>query len=475
MPGDQPCCRETQFGRPLPATSSPRIPSVSWLHESRAHLKLALPLSLGYVGLELMTLVDSIMVGRFDTVALAGLGVANVVLLTFGRFGAGVMMGLDSLAPKAIGNGSPERARRLFRSTIKLAFLLGIPLTLLGAACPYLFSLAGVDSDVAYETTIYLYGRLPSLLPYLFFIASSSYLQALGKTRPIVWAVFLGSIVNFGADALFVFGDSALHSIGLPGAGIPAMGGLGASISTCLVTLVMAVSLALTIRRHRVEEAEPGNSSDMRRIWDLGLPVGLQHLAEVGVFAIVGVTAGRLGAVAGAAHQIALTCASITFSIALGMGAATSVRVGHAIGRGDTPAARRAGLLGVAWGAISMCAFWPAFVLLPEMLSSWFTNDSAVIAAAPPLLLVAALFQLSDAIQIVLAGALRGAGDTRAGFLGSLAGHYGVGVWVALGLGLGTSLGVTGLWLGLCAGLTACAIGLSARFLWLTSRPITGA
>lgn len=444
----------------------------SWLQDSRAHLALALPLGVGYMGLELMTLVDSIMVGQFNTVALAGLGVAHVLLLALGRFGAGVMMGLDSLAPQALGSGSPERARSLYRSAIKLAFLLGIPLTLLGAACPFLVSWVGVEASVAYETKIYLYGRLPSLLPYLFFIANSSYLQSLGKTRPIVLAVFIGSCVNLVADAILVFGDSALLSAGLPAIGLPELGGLGASLATCIVTMVMALSLALSIRSHRVADAEPGCPADMTRIWKLGLPVGLQLLAEVGIFAVVGVTAGRLGAVSGAAHQIALTCASITFSLALGMGAATSIRVGHAVGRGDTSGARRAGLLGVAWGAGAMCAFGPAFVLMPNTMAGWFSSDVAVIATSGPLLAVAALFQLSDSVQVVLAGALRGAGDTRAGFLGSLFGHYGVGVWVALGLGLWAGMGVTGLWLGLCAGLTATAIGLSARFWWLTGRHI---
>ncbi len=445
---------------------------MSWLRDSRVHLVLALPLCLGYVGQELMSLVDSAMVGHFSKVALAGFGVANTLLFALSRFGAGVIMGLDSLAPQALGSGDPARARALYRASLRLAIRLGMPLTLAGALMPLLLGLVGVQEDVAEEAKIYLYGRLPSLIPYLVFTASASYLQALGRTRPIVVAVFLGTLVNFLADGVLVFGDSALHWAGLPGVGLPPLGGLGASLSTCIVTIVMTSYLGYSIRQHHIVGANGASAADIKRIWNIGLPVGLQLLAEVGIFAIVGVTAGTLGAVAGAAHQIAITMASVTFSIALGMGAATTVRVGHAVGRGDNLGARRAGVVGVAWGACLMCLAGIAFLLVPHRLARIFTQDIEVIAATVPLLGIAALFQLSDSVQAIVAGALRGAGDTRAAFIGNIIGHYGIGIWVAMGLGLVAGLGATGLWWGLSAGLTATAIGLAARFWWLTARPM---
>ncbi len=424
------------------------------------------------MGQELMSLVDSAMVGHFSKVALAGFGVANILLFALSRFGAGVVMGLDSLAPQALGSGDPAKARGLYRSALTLSLRLGIPLTIAGALMPVLLGLVGVQSEVATEAKVYLYGRLPSLLPYLIFTANASYLQAIGRTRPIVAAVFLGTLVNFLADAVLVFGDPALVWAGLPALGIPAMGGLGASLSTCLVTIIMTLSLGSSIRRHHVANAPTTSAGDVAKLWHLGLPVGLQLLAEVGIFAIVGVTAGRLGTVPGAAHQVALTIASITFSIALGMGAATTVRVGHAVGAGDRHSAWRAGILGVAWGAGLMCLAGSAFLLIPRTLARMFTQDTQVITAAVPLLAIAALFQLSDSVQAIVAGALRGAGDTRAAFIGNLIGHYGVGVWVALGLGVVAKMGATGLWWGLSAGLTATALGLAVRFWWITSRPL---
>ncbi len=443
-----------------------------WLEDSRAHLKLAWPLCLGQAGQQVMALVDSAMVGHFDRVALAGFGVANTLLLTLTFLGVGIVLGLDALIPQAMGRGNKAEARTLYRSGVGLAILIGIPLTLAGALAPLLLGPLGVQQEVAGEASLYLYGRLPSVLPFLIFTASSSYLQATGTTRPIVLAVVIGNVVNLIADGLLVFGDSALERFGLPPLGLPALGGLGASLATCIVVVVMSGYLAMAIHGDKIREAGAATRENIRRIARLGLPVGLQLLAEVGIFAIVGVSAGVLGALPGAAHQLALSLASVPFSFAVGMGAAAAVRVGNAVGRESHVEARRAGLVAVSWGAAIMVFIGIFFVIIPEPLVRVFTNDQAVIQACVPLLAITALFQVSDATQAVLAGALRGAGHTKASLIANLIGHYGVGVWLALGLGLALEMGAAGLWWGLAAGLTTTAIALAIHFWRLTSRPI---
>ena len=443
-----------------------------WLEDSRAHLKLAWPLCLGQAGQQLMALVDSAMVGHFDRVALAGFGVANTMLLTLTFLGVGIVLGLDALIPQALGKGKSGEARALYRSGLRLAVVVGIPLTLAGTLAPLLLRPCGVQEEVAVQASLYLYGRLPSLLPFLIFTASASYLQAVGKTRAIVLAVVFGNLVNVAADALLVFGDAALLRVGLPPCGIPPLGGLGASLATCIVVLVMSAYLAMSIWKFKVPHAGTATQKLTRKIAELGMPIGLQLLAEVGVFAIVGVSAGVLGALPGAAHQLALALASVPFSIGVGMGAAAAVRVGHAVGRQDHQDARRAGVVALSWGASIMLLVGSLFVVVPEPLVRIFTGDEAVIGACVPLLAITAIFQLSDATQAILAGALRGAGDTKASFLANLVGHYGVGVWIALGLGLVLDMGAAGLWWGLAAGLTTTAILLAARFWKLTSRPI---
>ena len=209
-----------------------------------------------------------------------------------------------------------------------------------------------------------------------------------------------------------------------------------------------------------------------RELLRVGTPIGLQLAAEVGAFALASVLAGRLGKIPAAAHQISIQLASTSFAIALGLGATAAVRVGLAVGAGDHRAARRAGLVTLGLGAAVMSSSATLFLIAPGHLASIFGSTDEVLLAALPLIQIAAVFQLSDGAQAIAAGALRGAGDTRASFLANLGGHYVLGVPIAIGLGFGLEWGAPGLWWGLTCGLTATGLALVARFVWLTRRPI---
>jgi MATE family multidrug resistance protein len=240
-------------------------------------------------------------------------------------------------------------------------------------------------------------------------------------------------------------------------------------LATSVCSLLQFAILAIAVRPG---QRQSPRGADLRKALAVGIPVGLQMGAEVGVFALVGVLAGRLGDRSLAAHQIAISLASFTFCAAVGVGMAGSVRVGWAIGARDTPAARRSGLTAFAGGAGIMSIAALCFWLAPGAFARMLSDQPEVIATAVPLLAVCAVFQLSDGIQGVGAGVLRGAGDTRFPFLANLVGHYAIGFPIAVLLGLELGRGVIGLWWGLCAGLTAVAIALLARFLRLSSREI---
>jgi MATE family multidrug resistance protein len=173
-----------------------------------------------------------------------------------------------------------------------------------------------------------------------------------------------------------------------------------------------------------------------------------------------------------AAHQVAIALASFSFNAAVGIGNAGSVRVGWAVGSRDTPAARRAGLVAFGTGAALMSTWGLAFLLFPGVFARLMSSDPAVVAATTPLLRVAGIFQVSDGIQAVGAGVLRGAGDTRFTLWANLVGHWALGMPAALGLGLALGWGVTGLWWGLLIGLSAVALALFARFRLVSSREI---
>jgi MATE family multidrug resistance protein len=421
------------------------------------------------------------MVGRLGAAALGGVGIGNGLYFAITVVGMGSVLGMDPLVAQALGAGEHARGRQILRDGLRVAWLLGAALTAVVALSPLLLGVAGVDAATAAACRAYLFGRLPNVVPFLIFTALRSWLQAYQHTRAIVWAMVLSNVANFFFDALLIYGDGALRFAGLPGVGLPALGVIGAGIATSLSSVLSAVVLALAV--HDVRPAqdaearaegppEPAPRPLVRDILRLGTPLAGQYLAEVGVFALVGVLAGRLGAVPSAGHQVAIQLASFTFTVTLGIAAATSTQVGRAVGRADTPGARRAGLLGLASSVAFMAFSATAFLAAPRGLAWLLTNDATVIAATVPLVRIAAFFQLSDGLQVTGAGALRGAGDTRAAFWANLAGHYGVGLPVALLLGFGLRWGAVGLWWGLSAGLTATAVALVARFLVLSRKPI---
>ncbi len=348
--------------------------------------------------------------------------------------------------------------------------MLAVPL----AFAPRLVDVAGIEPEVARGAKQFLWARLPGLFPMLLFFALRAYLQAAGVVRPLLVSTVLANVANFLLDLLLVFGGAQLPGWTGPLRAVPAMGPAGSGLATSLCSVLQALVLLAAAARLRQTERPRRTpcGHDLRMAARIGIPVGLQMGAEVGVFALVGVLAGRLGQMSIAAHQIAISMASFSFCAALGVGNAASVRVGRAIGAGDSKAARLAGLTAFAAGASIMTLSAIIFWAFPRQLSALLTDRADVIAAAVPLLAVAAVFQISDGVQGVGAGVLRGAGDTRFAFLANLVGHYAIGLPVAVALGLAWGRGVIGLWWGLCAGLTAVAVALLSRFLRLSSREI---
>ena len=426
-------------------------------------LWLAGPLVAQQAGHHLMGVVDAAMLGRYSDAALAGAGVGNNVYFAISCVGMGIVMGMDTVVPQALGAGRLDDARRAVGAGVRLAILVGLIATLLVMASPWLLVLADVDREVLHEARAFLYMRALGVVPFLLTIALRSYLAAHGMTRPMVIAMVAGNIVNAGLDLALIYG--------VPSLGIPSLGVVGAAAATTVVQIIIAALYAVAVRDLDRDTVRPrSTAADIAAIARYGGPVGGQLLAEVGIFGLATVLAAHIGKVPAGAHSIALGLSSLTFAFSLGIASATSVRVGHAVGAGDLALARHRGLLGVGLGLAVMACFAALFLALPGPLASAFSGDTAVITATIPLLQIAALFQLSDGTQAIGAGALRGLGDTRATLWANLLGHYMIGLPLILGLAFGADLGAPGLWWGLSVGLTATALFLVARFLRSTSR-----
>jgi MATE family multidrug resistance protein len=460
--------------------------SHSALTELRALARLSLPIALMQLGLVLMGLVDTAIIGHVSVDALASVAIGRSISFGMTAVGMGIASALDPLASQAIGAGKPERAYQALRAGLEAVALVTIPTILLSFVATLGLAPLGVDPGLVPDVRAYLLGSAPSVLGFLAFFVGKSFLQAHGATRPALVASLVANVVNAVVCSLLVRGDDALLAVGLPPVGLPRLGPLGAGLASSLGTFLLAAIVLQAARSFRPASPSPASPAaelpsttatdaapapiTLATVLRLGVPVGFQLLAEIGVFSLAALLAGRLGTTVLSAHQIAVGLASFSFMGALGVGGATAVRVGHAIGAGRSP--RQAGFLGLALGAVVMLLGAALFTLIPRPLIGIFTTDVEVIDVGARLLRIAALFALFDGIQAVASGALRGAGDVRFPFLANVAAHWLIGLPVALILGFGLGLGATGLWWGLTAGLVTVALLLAARFVHLSGRAI---
>jgi len=434
--------------------------------EFRELFRLAAPLAAAQAGTNLMGLVDVAVLGHVGARELAGSGLANAVYFACSTMGMGMVMGVDPLISQALGAGDRVRARHLLWQGLWLSLCVAAVLTVVMLAGAALLPDLGPDPELITPARTFLLVRILSLVPHMAFFAFRSYLQSQRNTRPLLTAMIAANVANFLLDLLLVFGGSRLPDWTGPLQNVPAFGVAGAAMATVFCTILQLVIVCRAAFAIQVPEA-------VSRRWDrpqisraarIGLPLSLQMGAEVGIFALVAMLASRLGTLHLAAHQTVIGVASFTFTVSLGIAAAGSVRVGLGVGARDPQATRMAGHVTFVAGVLVMGTSGLAFALFPRAIARLVTNQEQVVAAALPLMLVAALFQLSDGVQAVGAGVLRGAGDTKWAFYANLLGHWAIGLPTALILGFAMKLGIVGLWWGLCAGLTVVAVLLFLRF-----------
>ncbi|MBN1205165.1 MAG: MATE family efflux transporter [Myxococcaceae bacterium] len=442
-------------------------PVKSRREEFRELMRLAIPLSIAQGGQALMSLVDTLVVGRAGTSALAAVGLSTALFFGVSGLGMGLMLGFDPLMSQAFGARNASRARALLWQGGWMALFAGVTLGSLLLVAPALLPLAGVEPEVVGQTRSYLLWRAPSLVTMLAFLTVRSYLQSSGITRPMVVATVVANLFNLAADILLVFGGGVLPEAFGPLRLIPAMGVAGAALATLLCTLLQLAIILPAVRGRPASGPPPVRRpvwEDLAQATRVGLPIGLHFAAEIGVFALAGVLAASLSSANVGAHQIAISFASVSFTISVGIGNAGSVRVGWAVGARNTPQARMSGFMALASAAGFMGLSALVFALFPEAMARLAGAPPEVFPLVVPLFMVSAVFQVFDGLQGVGAGVLRGAGETRFTFLANMVGHYAIGLPLSLALGYGVKLGIVGIWWGLCAGLIAVAIALVWRF-----------
>jgi MATE family multidrug resistance protein len=441
-------------------------------------LRLAAPLIAGELGWVSMSIVDTSMVGRLPhpTVPMAAAALCQVLFNTFAFGVGGILLGLDTLLSQAFGARELATANRWLVHGLALALGLGVLLLGLFAAGPAVLRRLPVDHAVLAQAVPALDGLSWGVVPLLLYFTLRRYLQAAHHARPIAFALVSANLVNVAGDWLLIYGHRftvAGHTVTLQAYGVT-----GSSWSTSFARLylmaVLLVAVYLVDRRHRygVRAAFAGGFARLemqrfRQLFRLGAPAGGQIFVEIAVFASVTALIATLGPLPLAGHEVALQCASTTFMVPYAISSATAVRVGHALGRlrtgHATPAhAAAAGWSGILSGAAFMLLAAIVFLSVPSALGRLFTPEHAVIAAAVPLLLIAAGFQFFDGVQITITGALRGAGNTTAPLYTHLLCYWVIGMPLGCVLCFRGHLGAAGLWLGLLIALSGAALVLLA-------------
>lgn len=430
--------------------------------QARPTLALAVPVALAELGWMAMSTVDTMMVGRLGAEAIGAVGLGGMVFWVVLVFAMGLLLGLDTLVSQAFGAGSRDECRSLLVHGLCLGFVIALPLTLLVQGGGLLLRGWGIHPDVLALAEPYLGVVRWSLFPMVLFQAARRYLLATGRAVPVMVALFTANLVNLAANWVLVFGNL----------GAPALGVEGAGWAACITRTSMALALLMYILRVEgsafAGQLRAGLTLRLERIGQLlslGLPAAVQLSLEVGVIAAMTTLAGRLDPVSLAAHQIALTSASLSFMATLGVAAAGAVRVGQALGRRDPHGAVEASWAAFGLGGVVMGFAGLLFLTVPGAIIAAFTTDEATILVGASLLLIAAVFQLFDGLQAVAIGVLRGAGDTRTAMYWTLAGHWMLGLPVGAFLCFGVGLGVQGLWIGLSLALTAIACVLFGAWL----------
>jgi MATE family multidrug resistance protein len=431
--------------------------------EIRPTLRLAIPLVLAELGWMSMAIVDTMMVGRLPSsaVAISAVSLGGILVHVLAFFGGGLLIGLDTLVSQAFGAGRREDCHRSLLHGIYLSFALTPLLMAPVWFFDPLLRFARISPDIISVAVPYSKAMAWGTLPLLLYFAVRRCMQGMNMVRPISFALVTANIINAVGNWLLIYGRL----------GAPAMGAVGSGWSTAFARIYLAAILVGYLlwydRKHRTELLRTPihpQLARIRRLIALGFPAAMQITLEIGVFALVTALIGRLGAISLASHQIALNTVSLTYMVPLGISSAAAVRVGQAIGRRDPSGASAAGDSAIFFGAGFMTLAGIALLVFPRWIARIFTPDETVIRNTVLLLAAGAAFQLFDGIQTVATGALRGAGDTRTPMFCHFTAYWIIGLPLGAWLCFYRGWGAFGLWSGLS--LALILIGIFLLFAW---------
>lgn len=416
---------------------------------------------LSHLGQVTVHVADSMMVGRLGKEPLAGGSFANSIFVIFLVMGIGMSYAITPQIAQADGEKNIPKIADILKHGLLINILFGILLMsviLGGKELLWYFNQPEMVVELALP---YLKIITWSLLPFMLYQTFRQFAEGLGLTKPAMYITVTGNVINVALNYVLIFGKLGFEPMGLYGAGIATL------ISRIVMALFMITFVYFSHRFVKYWQAFTFGDFSWKLIkinLNLGLPMAFQLIFEISTFSLAAIMIGWIGTAQLAAHQIALNMASITYMISLGIAAAATIRVGNQLGRKDYKTMRSAALTCfiMALGFMSFAAI--LFILGRNFLPTLYIEDPQVIRQAAILLIVAGLFQLSDGVQVIALGALRGMSDVKIPTLITLVAYWIIGLPLGYVLGITLNQGALGVWYGLLAGLTIAAVLLFIRF-----------
>tara|TARA_B100001121_G_scaffold1922_1_gene1711 strand:+ start:397 stop:1719 length:1323 start_codon:yes stop_codon:yes gene_type:complete len=429
----------------------------------KENLNLSFPIMISQLGHITVGVADSLMIGNVSITQLAAVSLSTSIFGFILLFCIGLSYGITPLISSK--KSDKNYISMTFYNGLYLNMFFTILLVVVTIYSKYFLKYLGQDEEVLFHTYKYLDIISISLLPLMLFQTFKQFIEGLGLTKPAMYISIFSNVINILLNAVLIFGLF----------GFPRLEIIGAAYATLISRVLMFFIIFIyCLNSRRFQEYLlrlniSFNYTSFKAIFGIGFTSGLQYIFEVGAFTVATVIIGSIGAIQLASHQIALNLASISYMIASGIGSASMISLGHYYGEGDSAEIRKSGYSNFILVLILMCISAFIFIVFRDILPTLYVDDYEVISLASSLLIIAGLFQLSDGVQAVGLGVLRGIRDTKTPTLVTFISYWVIAIPLSYYLGIISDYGLFGVWIGLSVGLTIAAVFHVLRFNYLTS------
>lgn len=427
----------------------------------KRNLLLAFPIVLSQIGQVMVSLIDNMMVGHVGTTELAAASFANSVFMIGMVFGMGITFGATPLVGKAFGDNDYKTTVIWLKNGVFSHFIAGLLLTLIMFGVYLFLPLMGQPPEVLELAKPYYILLCFSYFPFVLFFSFKQFFEGIGNTKIAMLITLTANVVNIVVNYVLIFGKLGFSEMGLNGAGI------GTLVSRIIMPIMFVYFIARKSRfleYFRSARLEQITKDRILQLFRIGIPIAFQLIVEVTAFGIGAVMMGWLGETSLAAHQVALGLASFTYMISLGVSQANTIRVSHQMGLRDYKSMISASMASTHLVLVFMSLMALLFVVGRNLLPYLFTTDIEVVKIAAGLLIVAAIFQLFDGLQVIMLSTLRGMADVTIPMFIAFLAYLLVGIPTSYIFTFVVDFGPQGIWFGYLVGLGTAGILFYLRF-----------